>query len=63
MENKVFNKKQRAIQTVMVVLGDLSPKIDKRNVIVMAIHGKHAMVKRPKCVPYVCKADCLEFID
>ena len=43
MENKEFNKKQRAIQTVMVVLGDLSPKIDKRNVIVMAIHGKHAI--------------------
>ena len=30
-------------------------EVEKRDVIVMAISGKYAMVRRPKYYPYICK--------
>ncbi len=48
MAYKVFNKKKMATHTVVTLLSDLTPKIDRREVVVMAIHGKYALVKRPK---------------
>lgn len=32
-------------------------KIDDRDVVLMSVVGTWCMVRRPRCVPYICKAD------
>lgn len=35
--------------------GKWTYRTEDRDVVVMAISGKWAMVRRPRCVPYVCE--------
>ena len=36
--------------------GKWANRIEERNVVVMAISGGYAMVKSPRCMPYVARA-------
>jgi hypothetical protein len=37
--------------------GIIATRIDDREVIIMAIANGYAMVRRPRCMPYVCMVD------
>ena len=37
--------------------------LDRREVIILAVHGKYAMVKRAGCIHYVCKTEEIDWED
>lgn len=48
---------------VRVERGKFVPYIDKRDVVILAVSGKWAMVRRPGAVPYVAALDQIERIE
>ena len=55
LRHKVGNKKQMAEHR--------ASNTDVRVVEVLAVNGKHAMVRRSGCAPYICKAKDIELIE
>lgn len=58
MTGALFHLGARYTHTIqhpkIFIAGKWIYETEKREVILMAVSGKYAMVRRPRCVPYVC---------